>query len=106
MNIVSAPKEVSYPATCMAALTRVPKVSRLLGTVVASLDRRVDLWLRNGFPPVRDEWTSHAHRLGAQITASGGISGTFAGLDETGAIVIALAGGERRRLVSGSIRYL
>ena len=49
---------------------------------------------------------SHAYRVGSQIAASGGISGIFAGLDETGAIVIAQADGERHRLVSGSIRYL
>lgn len=106
VNIVSAPRDTSYPATCIAALTRVPRVPRLLSVVIAALDRRVDLWIRNGFVPVRDEWMSHAYRVGSQITASGGISGTFTGLDETGAIVIALVGGERRRLVSGSIRYL
>jgi BirA family biotin operon repressor/biotin-[acetyl-CoA-carboxylase] ligase len=106
VNIVSAPKDASYPATCIAALTRVPRVPRLLGAVVASLDRRMDSWIRGGFEPIREEWMSHAHRVGSQIAASGGISGIFAGLDETGAIVIAQADGERHRLVSGSIRYI
>ena len=66
----------------------------------------MDVWARDGFEPIRTEWMSHAHRLGSRIEASGGISGTFTGLDETGAILIAGAAGERHRLVSGSIRYL
>jgi BirA family biotin operon repressor/biotin-[acetyl-CoA-carboxylase] ligase len=106
VNIVSAPRDTSYPATCIAALTRVPRVPRLLSAVVAALDRRLDHWLRHGFAPVRAEWMAHAHRIGAQITANDGISGTFIGLDETGALLIASPSGEEQRLVSGSIRYL
>lgn len=106
VNIVSAPRETSYPATCIAALTRVPRVPRVLGAVVTALDRRLDRWNRHGFKPIRDEWMKHAHRVGAQISANDGISGTFIGLDETGALLIGLPGGEERRLVSGSIRYL
>ena len=106
VNIVSAPKDTSYPATCIAAFARVPRVQRLLGAVVAALDRRMDGWSREGFEPIRQEWAGHAHRLGSLIESSAGISGTFQGLDETGAIIILDGQGERHRLVSGSIRYL
>jgi BirA family biotin operon repressor/biotin-[acetyl-CoA-carboxylase] ligase len=105
VNIVSAPKEASYPATCMAAESRQPKPSRVLSALVNALDRRVDLWMRYGFAPIRREWLDHAHRLGSQVAAEG-VTGTFAGLDETGAIIIALTDGRRRHLVSGSVRYL
>lgn len=105
VNIVSAPKDTSYPATCIAALTRVPRVPRLLGAVVAALDRRMDSWARGGFAPIRAEWMAHAHRPGSRIESSAGISGTFEGLDDGGAIIIVGDDGERHRLVSGSIRY-
>jgi BirA family biotin operon repressor/biotin-[acetyl-CoA-carboxylase] ligase len=106
INIVSAPRETSYPATCISALGRAPRVTRLLGSLVASLDRRVELWTRNGFAVIRQDWMKHAYGVGKPVTASTGISGTFAGLDETGAIIIAQKDGERHRFVSGSVRYL
>ncbi len=105
INIVSAPREASYPATCISALARAPRVSRLLSSLVAALDRRVELWTRNGFAAIRQEWMDHAYGVGGQVTASSGISGTFTGLDETGAIIIAMTDGEQRRLVSGSVRF-
>jgi BirA family biotin operon repressor/biotin-[acetyl-CoA-carboxylase] ligase len=106
INIVSAPRETAHPATCLSAVTRAPRVGRLLSTLVAALDRRVATWTRNGFAPIRKEWISHAYRVGGQISASNGISGTFTGLDDTGAIIIALTDGQEHRLVSGSVRYL
>jgi BirA family biotin operon repressor/biotin-[acetyl-CoA-carboxylase] ligase len=106
VNIVSAPREASYPATCVSALARTPRVARVLSFLVAALDRRVELWTRNGFVVVRREWMDHAFGVGAQVSASGGVSGTFTGLDETGAIIIALTDGAEHRLVSGSVRYL
>jgi len=105
VNIVSAPREASYPATCISALARAPRVSRLLSSLVAALDRRVELWTRNGFTAIRQEWMDHAYGVGGQVTSSTGISGTFTGLDETGAIIIAMTDGEQRRLVSGSVRF-
>jgi len=104
VNVASAPRETDYPATSISALTRAPRVSRLLTSLVAALDRRVDLWARNGFAAIRKEWMDHAYGVGGQVTASGGISGTFTGVDETGAIVIATKDGDRR-LVSGSVRF-
>jgi BirA family biotin operon repressor/biotin-[acetyl-CoA-carboxylase] ligase len=104
VNVASAPRETDYPATSISALTRAPRVSRLLTSLVAALDRRVDLWTRNGFAAVRKEWMDHAYGVGGQVTASGGISGTFTGVDENGAIVIATKDGERR-LVSGCVRF-
>ena len=104
INIASAPRETDYPATCISALTRAPRVSRLLTSLVAALDRRVDMRTRNGFAAVRKEWMDHAYGVGGQVTASGGISGTFTGVDENGALVIATKDG-KRRLVSGSVRF-
>jgi BirA family biotin operon repressor/biotin-[acetyl-CoA-carboxylase] ligase len=106
VNIVSAPRETDYPATCIAALGRTPRVSRLLSSLVAALDRHVAIWTRSGFSVIRREWLSHAYGVGERVTASGGVSGTFTGVDETGAILIARADGAQHRLISGSIRYL
>jgi BirA family biotin operon repressor/biotin-[acetyl-CoA-carboxylase] ligase len=106
VNIVSAPRETSYPATCISALARAPRAARLLSLLVASLDRRVELWTRNGFAVIRREWMDHAYGVGGQVSASSGVSGIFTGLDETGAIIIALTDGAQHRLASGSVRYL
>lgn len=106
INMVSAPVEASYPATSIAALTRPPRVDRMLSILMTAIDRRFDQWARSGFAVIRDEWMRNAHRIGSKVTASTGIRGIFAGLDETGAAVIATEDGVRRRLISGSIRYL
>jgi BirA family biotin operon repressor/biotin-[acetyl-CoA-carboxylase] ligase len=106
INIVSAPRETSYPATCVSALARTPGVARVLSFLVAALDRRVELWTRNGFAVIRRDWMDHAYGVGGQVLASNGVSGIFTGLDETGAIIIALTDGAEHRLVSGSVRYL
>jgi BirA family biotin operon repressor/biotin-[acetyl-CoA-carboxylase] ligase len=106
INIVSAPRETSHPATCLSAVTRAPRVSRLLASLVATLDRRASQWARSGFVAIRDEWLRRAYKVGAQVAAANGVTGAFAGIDETGALIIALTNGERHRLVSGSVRYL
>lgn len=106
VNIVSAPRETSYSATCISAMARTPRVARLLSLIVAALDRRVELWTRNGFSVIRRDWMDNAYGVGGHVMASNGVSGAFVGLDETGAIIIALTNGARHRLVSGSVRYL
>jgi BirA family biotin operon repressor/biotin-[acetyl-CoA-carboxylase] ligase len=106
INIVSAPRETSHPATCLSAITRAPRVSRLLVSLVAALDRRAAQWARNGFTEIRDEWMRHAYKVGGQVTAGNGLTGAFAGVDEAGAMIISLTNGARHRLVSGSVRYL
>jgi BirA family biotin operon repressor/biotin-[acetyl-CoA-carboxylase] ligase len=105
INVVSAPRETDYPATCVSAVARAPRVSRLLSSLVAALDRRVEFWTRNGFAAIRQEWMNNAYGVGEKVTSSTGISGRFTGLDETGALIVSMTDGERRRLVSGSVRF-
>lgn len=106
INIVSAPRETAHPATCLSALGRAPRVSRLLASLIAALDRRMAQWVRHGFAAIREEWMRHAYRVGQLVSVGDDLTGAFTGVDETGAIIIALTDGERRRLVSGSVRYL
>lgn len=105
VNIVSAPRETSYPATCISAKARAPGVTRLLVSLVTALDRRVAEWTRGGFAGIRREWMEHAYGVGGEVTADNGVSGIFTGLDETGAIIIGLTDGAQHRLVSGSVRF-
>lgn len=106
INLASAPREAEYPAISAAALGQAAKPAATLAALVANLDRCITIWNKKGFLPIRDEWISHAHGIGTEIAASGGINGRFAGLDESGAILISMADGQTRRVVSGSIRYL
>lgn len=51
-----------------------------------------------GFAPIRAEWLAHAARLGEQITARTGSQtqrGIFAGLDESGALILDTGQGRR-----------
>ena len=69
------------------------------------LGRHVDEWLRDGFAPVREQWLSRSHPIGATIRANLGsqsIAGAFAGLDEDGALLLDTPAG-RRRIVAGDV---
>ena len=59
-----------------------------------------------GFAPIVAAWQRLAQPRGAAITVrlpTGPVSGRYAGLDEDGALLVALEGGAVRRVVTGEV---
>ena len=59
-----------------------------------------------GFEAVRAAWGQRAQPVGQPISVhigAGRISGTFLGIDEMGALRLALASGEERRIMAGDV---
>lgn len=75
--------------------------------LAAALDTRLAEWDEGrGFPRIRSAWLERAHALGETISVrvhGNVISGTFRGIDETGALELATPSGQIRRVLAGEV---
>ena len=63
-------------------------------------------WVDDGFAPVRNAWLHHAKGIGETVTvtvADSTVEGRLVEIDETGALVLALAEGERCVITAGEV---
>ena len=73
-----------------------------------NFSRWLGIWDRDGFEPLRAEWTHHAAGLGARCVARVGdraIEGVAESMDADGALVLRLASGELQRITAGDIFF-
>jgi BirA family transcriptional regulator, biotin operon repressor / biotin---[acetyl-CoA-carboxylase] ligase len=88
-----------------APLARPSRLSLAARLVDGLADLFAD-YANSGFAPFRAEWTRADSLAGRRVRlddAGGTILGTAAGIDVDGALVIATADGQRRRVVSGDV---
>lgn len=81
------------------------RVSGVLETFCMNFQHQRKLWERSGFTPVRETWLKRAHGLGEPIEArlpDRTATGTFQGLDETGALMLE-SGGTVERILAGDV---
>ena len=107
LNLASAPPGLEQSATYLAAhgLTLSPRET------LCFLAGTMDAWLKTwnegeGFAAIRASWLERAGAVGEPLTvhaAEGPVEGRFAGLDEEGALVIAVEGGGERRFTYGDV---
>lgn len=99
INVVSAPKDVPYPATRLADHGAVaPAPAALAQRIDAHFWRYVEDWLENGFEATRRLWLERAAGLGENIIVrlpNEELTGVFEGLDETGALILRSDAGKR-----------
>ncbi|MEE8445644.1 MAG: biotin--[acetyl-CoA-carboxylase] ligase, partial [Alphaproteobacteria bacterium] len=82
-------------------------------SVEAMLERFVDrfeywraCWRARGLDAVREAWLGRAARLGEKIVVglpADRLEGRFAGLDDSGALILELADGGRRTITAGDV---
>ena len=110
INIVSAPAHARWPATHLGAMTvRPPTPDRLAEMLAEALDRRLDVWERDGFAPIRSAWMEHAVGLGEPMllrTAQEETKGRFMDLEQDGTLLMELQGGAIRRVSAGDVTPL
>lgn len=108
LNIVAHPDDTSslYPATSLAAAGAGGRSSEaLLDALLSAFSDTYDGWRRDGFSAVREMWLARAHGLGSPIIvrlADGILQGTFAGIDDSGLLLLDTAGG-RRTVAAGDV---
>ena len=93
MNLVNFPQGTEFPATSLTALGVTPPTTPQALTVLATrFAHWYDLWMKDGFAPVRTAWLARAIGLGlpirARLAGQEIHSGVFEGIDEGGALLL------------------
>ncbi len=80
------------------------------GQVLEKLSIRLkslyDIWQKKGFEPIRAEWLRYAHNIGVTINVrlpKETFSGTFIGIDTSGALQLEMDDGSRKDISSGEV---
>ena len=109
INLVSHPQDTAFPATDLAAAGAPGiTVEAALDALVSALDAWYGRWRAEGFLPVREAWLAQAAGLGEAIRVRlerETFSGTFAGLDDDGGLLLDLSNGSRRRVAAGDVFF-
>jgi len=108
VNLTAHPAKTTYGATSLADLGLAPPPPNIaLQNLAASLAKWYELWLRDGFAPLREAWLARATGLGAPIRVrltNKEISGIFLGVDETGALLLQ-HGGATHKIAAGEVYF-
>lgn len=99
VNCAHHPEGTPTPATDLrTVIGTTPSPAAVLDGFLGALAAWYERWQREGMGALRPAWLERAEGLGETIrvrTARESTSGRFAGLDESGALVLAGEGGER-----------
>jgi BirA family biotin operon repressor/biotin-[acetyl-CoA-carboxylase] ligase len=103
LNLAAAPSDVPYAAALPDAVGPLDMLAALAG----SLGRWLDRWnAGSGFAAVREAWLPAADPLGTPITVNAGrsrLAGTYAGLADDGALLLARPDGRTERITFGDV---
>lgn len=107
MQVDQFPGDLRSPATSLL-LESGKAVSRLrfASILLQELDREYVRFMREGFDPVRYEWSRLCNAAGRTVrvdTGAGLLQGIFDGLDRDGALLVRLPDGTLERVLSGDV---
>jgi BirA family transcriptional regulator, biotin operon repressor / biotin---[acetyl-CoA-carboxylase] ligase len=105
VNLVSAPEDTRLPAV---NLDNPPSPEDLLVAFCEGLDRWYRCWKADGFTPIREKWLSCADGLNKSIEVRlprETLTGRFAGLDDTGGLLLDQPDGGRRIISAGDVYF-
>lgn len=100
LNVAHAPEGTPYPATALDRHRSSPSaLDAVRDHLATALRARVEDWLEHGFAEVRDAFLASSHAPGEPLTVRAGtgtdtpLTGTFAGIDAEGRLLLATATG-------------
>ena len=107
VNCASHPPAAAFPATDLHAHGSAATPQSLIAVLSAAMLTRVAQWDRgDGFSVIRRDWLVAAQAIGEAIRVSDRASeraGRFAGLDETGRLLLDLPDGTREEISAGDV---
>jgi BirA family transcriptional regulator, biotin operon repressor / biotin---[acetyl-CoA-carboxylase] ligase len=110
INVASAPPVADRAVTSLVAEGSQLDAGAVLGRLVARMAHWLSIWQApGGFDAIRQAWAERAIPLGRPLevkTQEGPVSGTFAGLDHDGALLLDLPTAGRRRFTFGDVSVL
>ena len=105
LNVLQAPANTPYKVTTIVANGGIASVDGARDILLDRLKRHVDVWIAEGFEPIRAQWSSRSYPVGASIRATlrgTPVIGAFAGIDADGALLLDTPSG-RQRVVAGEV---
>jgi BirA family biotin operon repressor/biotin-[acetyl-CoA-carboxylase] ligase len=79
---------------------------QVLDKLIVRVKDLYDLWVKNGFAPIREQWLRHAYNIGMTIQVRmphETFSGKFLGIDDAGALEVEMPDGAMRAVCSGEV---
>lgn len=108
VNLASAPADTPYPAISLAPMGLAMTPDAFLEAWLPVFRACLERWSRGGFACLRAEWLERAAGLGSAVVLRVGDDvrrGTFAGLDEDGALLLDDGAGQSRRFTAGELFF-
>lgn len=107
VNVAHHPALADRATTSLAAEGAATDAATFLAHLADLTHAWLHLWRRDGLAPVAARWCERAHPPGTPLVArlpdGESVTGEFAALDPTGALVLRLAGGTHRAIHAGDI---
>lgn len=107
VNLAHAPELADRKATSLADLGGGTDRDAFAGALAQQFATDLDRWRSFGLGPIVNRWTAAGHPVGTPLEVDDQdqrLSGTFAGLTETGALQLRLADGSLRAIHAGEVR--
>jgi BirA family biotin operon repressor/biotin-[acetyl-CoA-carboxylase] ligase len=109
LNLVSAPEDLGRAATFLAQHGLALSPREALCFLAQTMSDWIGIWENGeGFARVREAWLDRAGPYGEVLTvnaAGGPVTGSFAGLDDNGALLIDDAGGRQLTFSFGDVTF-
>ncbi|WP_093332870.1 biotin--[acetyl-CoA-carboxylase] ligase [Sphingomonas rubra] len=110
VNVAHHPDLPDRPTTSLAAHGVAVAPATLLDILAESFARWLATWRGHGLEPVRAAWLDRAHPVGTALCVhqpdGSRVDGLFDGLDDAGALLLRLAGGERQVIHAADVFLL
>jgi BirA family biotin operon repressor/biotin-[acetyl-CoA-carboxylase] ligase len=107
VNLRQAPQLADRATCALADFGPAPEVDDFAERLAAAFAAQIALWRAYGFGSLIARWQGAAHAIGTPLSVTdpghGAIHGRFAGLDEAGALRLALADGTTRIVHAGDV---
>ena len=107
VNLRQAPKLDDRETISLADVTTPPERDEFAPMVARGLRDEVVRWRQYGLEPLLNRWSAAAHAEGTPLSVHDGtgtsLSGTFAGLNDTGSLLLRLADGETHAIHAGDV---
>lgn len=101
-----SPGETPYPVASLSGLSGETALEPVLQSYCAAMARWIARWRQQGFLAIREAWLAQAGNIGQMIEVKTGrdvLTGRFAHLDETGALILEGNDGRTTRVTAGEI---